>query len=72
MNFLKISQNLQENYYTGLSFLIRLQAGRLHIFLQKRLRHRWFPVKVTVKNFVNLHLFCRGAAFVLTLPKECF
>ena len=46
--FLEILQNSQENTYTIVSFLIKLQASGLQLYLKKRLWHRCFPV-----NFVK-------------------
>ena len=47
--FLKNSKNSQENTYSRVSFLIKLQAsGRPVTLLKKRLWHRCFPV-----NFVK-------------------
>ena len=46
--FLEISQNSQENACARVSFLVKLQAWRLQLYLKKRLRYRGFPV-----NFVK-------------------
>ena len=47
--FLKISQNLKENYCARVSFLKKLQALGLIFLLKMGLRHRCFPV-----NFAKL------------------
>ena len=46
--FLEISQNSQENTCARASFLIKLQAWDLQLYLKKKLWHRCFPV-----NFVK-------------------
>ena len=45
---IKVSQNSWENTYARVSFLIKLQALDLQLYLKKRLRHRCLPV-----NFVK-------------------
>ena len=47
--FLKISQNIKENYCARVSFLKKLQALGLIFLLKMGLRHRCFPV-----NFAKL------------------
>ena len=42
--FLEISQNPQKNTCARVSFLIKLQAWGLQLYLKKRLWHRCFPV----------------------------
>ena len=42
--FLEISQNPQKNTCARVSFLIKLQAWSLQLYLKKRLWHRCFPV----------------------------
>ena len=46
--FLEISQNSQENACARVSFLVKLQAWRLQLYLKKRLWYKGFPV-----NFVK-------------------
>ena len=53
--FLKISQNIQENSSARVSFLIKLQAGRLQL-IKKRLWHWCFPVNFT--KFVTTPYIC--------------
>ena len=44
--FLEILQNLQEDTCARVSFLIKLQASGLQLYLKKRLWRRCFPVNI--------------------------
>ena len=44
--YLEVPQNSQENTYVRVSFLIKLQASGLQLYLKRRLWHRCFTVNV--------------------------
>ena len=77
--FLEISQNSQENAFVRVSFLIKLHASGLQLYLKKRLWHRFFCVyfvKFLRSPFFIEHLWWllldRGHPFMTSTKNDQF
>ena len=73
--FLEISQNLQENTYARVSFLMKLQASGLTpaTLLKKTLWHQCFPVNFA--KFLRIPFLKNtsgGCFYNRTSPGDCF